>query len=953
MSQPRRLPAGGRIDRARPLAFRYDGKAYQGFAGDTLASALIANGVDVVARSFKYRRPRGIYSAGVEEPNALMRVGQGGRATPNLRATEVALYDGLEASSVNVFPSARFDLGAVVGLAAPALPAGFYYKTFFASPWLWNRVWEPLLRQVAGWGRVADAPDPDSYERVEAHAETVVVGGGPAGLEAALAAAEAGGRVILADEGEALGGMLLDDPDRARLDELTAKLRAMANVRLMARTTVTGFYDGRYLIGLERVTDHLATAPAGLPRQRVWHIRAGRVVLATGAHERPLVFPGNDRPGVMLAGAVRRYLRRYAVAPGRRCVIFTNNDSAYGTALDLQDAGQAVAAIVDVRPGSDDPRAVAAAARGLRIEWGGAVVGVGAFRRVRFVDVRAADGGKTRIPCDLVAVSGGFSPAVHLFSQAQGKLLYDDALACLKPGDRPAGVEVAGSAAGGQALRDCVGGIAPCWRIPGTGKAFVDLQNDTTAADVALAAREGFRSVEHMKRYTLAGFGTDQGKTGNLNALAILAQETGRTVGEVGVTTFRAPYTPVTFAAMAGPDRGALFDPVRQTAMHDRHVAGGAVFEDVGQWKRPRYYPRPGEDMDAAVRRECAAVREAVGMLDASTLGKIDIQGPDAAEFLNRVYINGWKTLAVGRVRYGVMCHEDGMVFDDGTTARLAENRYLMTTTSGGAAGVLDHLEDYLQTEWPDLRVRLASVTEQWATVAIQGPKARAVLAALTPGLDLAADAFPMLTWRDATVAGLSARVFRISFTGELSYEVNVPWLHGAALWDAVAAAGATHGIAPYGTEAMHVLRAEKGFVVVGHETDGTVTPLDLGMGRMVSTKKDFIGRRSLDRPAMRAPGRLQLVGLLAEGGAVLAEGSQLVAAGDALKPPPVAMQGYITSSYWSVALGRPICLALVKDGAGRHGERIEAALPGRAVGVEICAPVFLDPEGRRLDGDA
>jgi len=989
-----RVGEGSVVDRSRVLRFRFNGREYSGHPGDTLASALLANGVRLVARSFKYHRPRGIVAAGVEEPNALVQLGRGPASTPNLKATEIPLHEGLEAASVNCFPSLDHDVGAVNARLARLMPAGFYYKTFFGSPRLWHHVLEPAIRRAAGWGRAPAGEDPDAYERINAHCDVLVVGAGPAGIMAARAAAEAGARVILADENEALGGSLLDR--RISLGGMSgpawvsAQIGALAGrVRLLPRTTVFGYYDGNYLAALERCEGDAV-------RQRLWHLRAGAVVLATGAHERPLVFANNDRPGVMLAGAVQAYLNRWGVLAGRRLVLFTNNDRAYEAVLEARAAGAASALVVDARPAPEGPLVQAAREQGIEVLAGQAVVdteGGAALRAVRIAALDA-DRGRTagtarRIACDLLAVSGGYSPAVHLHTQAGGRLVYDEASACFRPGPIAQAARSAGGCNGAFTLaaafeegRDAGRAAAPgagvpapqielpatdelraeppmpLWLVPGRGegahlgKHFVDLQNDTSAADIHLAAQEGFESVEHMKRYTLAGFGTDQGKTSNINALAILAGRLGLPVGEVGTTTFRPPYTPVTFAAMAGPDRGELFDPVRHTAMQAEHRAAGAELEDVGQWRRPWYYPAPRETMASAVSRECRAVRSGVGMLDASTLGKIEIQGPDAAELLNRVYINRWDNLAAGRVRYGVMLGEDGMVLDDGTTARLDEHRYLMTTTTAGAARVLDHLEDYLQTEWPALRVRLTSVTEQWATVALAGPHSRKVLARLAPALDCSAAGFPFMSWRQAAVAGLPARVFRVSFTGELQYEINVPWQFGGALWEAVAAAGADLGICPYGTEAMHVLRAEKGFIIVGQDTDGAQTPADLGMSRMVSTAKDFIGRRSLARADCLREDRQQLVGLLGPAsGLVIAEGTQLVLPGTAADPPPVPMHGFVTSSYWSDALGRNICLALVAAGRRRHGETLHAAAPQGAVPVTLCDPVFYDPEGRRRDG--
>ena len=963
MTQPFRLPTGGRIDRDRTLRFRFEGQEYGAHPGDTLASALLANGVRLVARSFKFHRPRGIFAAGPEEPSALVQIG----AEPNRRATDVALFEGLVASSQHAWPRLGFDLAAAVGWLAPLFPAGFYYKIFFRSPALWRRLWEPFLRRMAGLGRAPGEPDLARYDKTHTHCDVLVVGAGPAGLAAALAAGKSGARVILAEADRELGGALLRRSDQAEagwLAKTEAELATLPETRVLTDTTVFGRYDGNYLMAAERG-----------PHNRLWHIRAHRVVLASGAIERPLVFPGNDRPGVMLASAVETYLNRYAVAPGRRAALFTNNDDAYHAAAALKAAGVAIAAIVDLR--AESGAAARARVDGASIYPGHAVIGTKGRRSLRSVTIRPLAGGvATRIVCDLLAVSGGWNPAVHLFSQAQGQLRYDETLAAFVPDSSDVAIEPVGAARGSFDLAAClaegaeagaraavacgfaVAELAPpeiapsieapsqaLWLVPGGDggrKSFVDLHNDVTAADIALAAREGFSAIEHVKRWTTLGMGTDQGKTGNVTGLALLSQTLDRAIADTGTTTFRPPYVPVGFGLLAGRERGRFYDPVRVTPMHDWHVAAGAVFEDVGQWKRPRYYPRAQgtmiETMDEAVRRECLAARDGVALLDASTLGKIEVSGPDAARFLDRLYVNRWQSLPIGRCRYGVMCRDDGMVFDDGVGTRLAADRFFVTTTTGNAGAVLDWFEEWLQTEWTDLDVFCTSLTEEFANLTLVGPNSRDVLAALAPSLDFAA--FPFMTMREADIAGIPARIFRVSFSGELSYEINVPSAAGLALWERLIEAGAT----PYGTEAMHVLRAEKGYFMVGQETDGSVTPIDLGLA---VKEEDFLGRRSLSRIDTARPDRKQLVGVLPDDpNTVLAEGAQLIAA-----PGSTAMLGHVTSSYFGARVGRGFALALVAGGRSRHGEPVWAWHAGTTIATRLCAPIFYDSENRRRDG--
>ncbi|WP_369362864.1 sarcosine oxidase subunit alpha family protein [Streptomyces sp. CG4] len=940
-----RLRQGGRVDRGTVLRFTVDGRRLTGHPGDTVASAMLANGLVEVAPSLYRGRPRGIVSAGVEEPNALLQLA-GSCSESMLPATTVELYDGLSATT------------------------------------------------LSGMGRLDPTPDPAVYDKKYVHTDVLVIGAGPAGLAAAAAAAGSGARVILVDDRPEPGGSLLSGLDWA--DEVHAALDAAPEVVVLRRTTAFGSYDDNYVLALQRRTDHLgADAPReSVSRQRLWHIRARQVVLATGAHERPLVFAGNDRPGVMLAGAVRTYLNRYGVAAGSRAVVATTNDSAYDTVADLHAAGIDIAAVVDARPELSRRAREVAAATGVRVLAGSAVADTAGEGRITSVTVRGIDadgrltGAAEAFDCDLLAVSGGWSPVVHLHSQRQGRLRWDSGRAAFVPDGTVRQQQVVGAARGTYTFDGCVaegaraGAVAATeagfpvpvpttsyedvrpevralWLVPGVDDGwdthFVDLQRDVTVADVLRSTGTGMRGVEHVKRYTSLGTANDQGKTSGVNAIGVIAEALGGSVGEIGTTAYRAPYTPVAFAALAGRQRGELFDPERTTAMHHWHVAHGAVFEDVGQWKRPRYYPRPGEDMDTAVARECRAARAGVAFMDASTLGKIEIRGADAGEFLNRVYTNAFKKLTPGMARYGVMCKPDGMIFDDGVTLRLDEDRYFMTTTTGGAAAVLDWLEEWLQTEWPELDVHCTSVTEQWATVAVVGPRSRQVVAQLAPDVDLSNEAFPFMAFRETTLAsGIPARICRISFSGELAYEINVCAWYGQAVWEEVYAIGRPYDITPYGTETMHVLRAEKGYIIVGQDTDGTVTPQDAGMSWVVSKQKDFIGKRSHSRADTSRGDRKQLVGLLpADRRTRLPEGTQLVAPGVPITPGsgPVPMLGHVTSSYHSPALGRPFALALVADGRARIGETLLAAVGEALVPVEVADSVLYDPEGTKRDG--
>ncbi|GGG70778.1 sarcosine oxidase subunit alpha [Kocuria dechangensis] len=968
--QSHRLPAervaAPGLDRSTPVRFTVDGQELTGYAGDTLASALLAAGRIACGDSMYLGRPRGILAAGVEEPNALVKVAA--RSTTDvdesmLPATTVELTEGLSAT--------------------------------------WLR----------GLGQLDPAKDEAYYDHKHVHTDVLVVGAGPAGLAAAREAARSGARVILMDEQPAAGGSLLSGrgetidglPAHEWVQQTLAALEAEPEVTVLHRTTAFGNYDSNYVVAVQRRTDHLGTAPgAGISRERIWHVRARQVVLATGAHERPIVFANNDRPGVMLASAARTYLNRWAVAAGTRVVVATTNDSAYTLVADLAAAGVEVAAVVDSRTELGDAATATAGTTGVALFTGSAVVdtaGDGENGRLSEVTISGIDesgrltGPTTTVEADLLAVSGGWSPVVHLHSQRQGKLTWDERLAAFVPAAPVRDQHTAGSVNGTTDLAWCLteGALAgteaatragfevqprtpqadseesapvrPLWLVPGPDGEpsdwthhFVDLQRDQTVADVLRSVGAGMRSVEHVKRYTSISTANDQGKTSGVTAIGVIAAAlNNEDLGGIGTTTYRAPYTPVAFTALAGRRRGELFDPARVTSIHPWHVAHGALFEDVGQWKRPWYYPQPGEDMDAAVLRECAAVREGVGFMDATTLGKIEIRGADAGEFLNRVYTNAFKKLKPGMGRYGVMCTPDGMVFDDGVTLRLDEDRYFMTTTTGGAAKVLEWLEEWSQTEWPELDVVFTSVTEQYTTVAVVGPKSRAVIAKLAPELDVSNEAFPFMAFRETVLAsGIPARVCRISFSGELAFEINVSSWYGLSVWEDVAAAGEEFGITPYGTETMHVLRAEKAFPIVGQDTDGTVTPQDLGMDWVVSKTKDFIGRRSYDRPSATSDDRKQLVAVLPVDTTFrLPEGAQLVEAGTPITPEegPVPMVGHVTSSYRSAALDRTFGLALVENGRNRIGETLQAPLDGQLVDVVIAEPVLYDPEGNRRDG--
>ncbi len=989
------------VDETRKLSFIFNGKKLYGYKGDTLASALLSNDIHLVGRSFKYHRPRGIMTSGSEEPNAILQIGNDDALTdPNVRATEIELYDGLICNSQNCWPSVKFDIGGINNFLSPLLPAGFYYKTFMWPASFWEK-YEYFIRKSAGLGKSPKKQDPDMYDHRYMHCDILIVGGGVSGLIAAKIASDDNKKVLLLEDKELLGGSLIyDDNDISKIDnqkssewlkKLIENIKNDKNIIIKTRTSLAAYHNYNFLLARQNLTDHLSVNDrSNKIRQRLYKIRAKKVIIATGAIERPQVFHNNDRPGIMLASAVKKYIDYYGVRCGLENVIFTNNDSAYETALSLYKSGTKLNAIIDIRDNSSSEIVNKVKSLGIQIYWNHTVVNTKGYKRINKITIMKLNdkgndvvGKKIELNCDCLAISGGWTPMVHLFTQSGGKLKFDNKDNIFVPDKTNLNQLSIGSAKGDFELDDVLKNSikdtkkflqiensnfdkidVKCskekekkniWLLPSDKplsktKPFLDYQNDSTAKDIKLALREGFKSIEHVKRYTTTGMGTDQGKLANMHALGIVADTTNTNMGDLGTTTFRPPYTPLTFGTIVGRNVGQFFDIFRKTPIHDWHVDNNAKFENVGQWKRAWYYPKDGESMHDAVQRESKAARESSGILDASTLGKIDIQGTDANEFLNRIYTNAWSKLQIGKCRYGLMLNEDGMVYDDGVTTKLGENHYLMTTTTGGAANVMSKLEDYLQTEWPELDVFLTSVTDHYATASVCGPNAKKIINKIFKNLDLSDESFPHMSFKEVKLDNINCRIMRISFTGELSYEINVEASYGKYIWEKCIGAGKEFNITPYGTETMHLLRAEKGFIIVGQDTDGTMTPVDLQMDWIISKKKyDFIGKRSLYRSDTIREDRKQLVGLLTDDpNEILEEGAQIVK--DENKKP-VNMLGHVTSSYFSPTLKKSIALAVLKEGKKLKGQKLLVPMIDKTIKVTVSDTVFLDKENERING--
>ena len=1000
MSKNLRVKTSKFVDETYRVSFKFNGSRYYGYKGDTLASALLANDIHLVGRSFKYHRPRGIMTSGSEEPNAIVQLhNNSDRTEPNVRATEIEIYEGLEASSQNCWPSVNFDIGGINNLLSPLLPAGFYYKTFMWPASFWEK-YEYFIRKSAGLGKSPTTPDPDIYEHEYIHCDVLIVGAGISGIMAAKTAAKNGLKTLLVDEKPNLGGSTIyqnsehfkinNQNSGSWLEKEINEIKKIDNLDIRIRTSVAAFHGYNFLLARENLTDHLPIEQRkNKTRQKLLKIRAKKVITATGSLERPLIFDNNDRPGILLSSAIKRYADLFGVACGEKNIFLTNNDSAYESAISLIQKGIKVEAIVDNREEIESKLLYEVEKNNIKVFKGFTIVNTNGYKKINKVslmklskDGQKVIGSKINLSCDCLGVSGGWTPAVHLFTQSGGKLKFREEDQVFIPNKYSSEQISIGACNGDLTLEDIFENtpkylkeflnvkktdydnvevfssenkskrniwLLPSDKILGKTKSFVDYQNDATAKDIKLALREGFRSIEHVKRYTTTGMGTDQGKLGNMHALGIISETAGTKMGEHGTTTFRPPYTPLTFGTIVGRNVGEYFDVFRKTPMHEWHLKNKAEFENVGQWKRAWYYPKNNENMFEAVQRESKAARESAGILDASTLGKIDIQGTDASEFLNRVYTNAWSKLAVGKCRYGLMLNEDGMVYDDGVTTRLGENHYIMTTTTGGAANVLGKLEDYLQTEWPELDVYLTSVTDHFATISVCGPNSKKIISNVIPDLDLSDENFPHMSFKNTKIGKINCRVMRISFTGEHSYEINIQANYANSVWEKCMEVGKDFNITPYGTETMHLLRAEKGFIIVGQDTDATMTPIDLQMDWIVSKKKyDFIGKRSLYRSDTIKDDRKQLVGLLTDNpNEILEEGAQIVAD---VNKSPIEMLGHVTSSYYSPNLKKSIALGVVRGGKNMMGKKLIIPMENKTINVTVADPVFLDKENKRLN---
>ena len=996
MSQNFRLEKEGLINRSKKISFKFNGKSFFGYEGDTLASALIANGVHLVGRSFKYHRPRGFFGAGVDDPYALVQLIRNNESIPNVKATEQELFEGLEAKSVNCWPNVNFDIGGINNFLRIFLPAGFYYKTFMWPKSFWYKIYEPFIRKAAGFGVVSHEPDKERYEHKYEYCDLLITGSGPSGLASAYSAAKNGAKVILAEDKPRFGGSLLtsdvnigNESGKEWADKIITELKGMPNVVVKNRAQVFGYYDHNMLVMSERLTEHLPKSDKFTPKQKLWYIRAKEVVISSGSIERPLVFGNNDTPGVLLSSAAKEYMKVYGVLVGKKPIIFTNNDSAYETAIEFKKNG-VDPIVLDSRKELSSDLIKEAKSLGINIKFEYVVVNANGYRKVKSADIAKISDDKTtlgkieNIVCDCICVSGFWTPTIHLASQSGGKTKFNEEIDAFIPSKSKQNETTVGSANGIFNLQDSLNTSFETgynlskkitkednklsvptvvekksskhdkfWCVPlpkgKKYKRFLDFQNDVAVSDIEIAIREGYRSIEHVKRYTTLGMATDQGKTSNLNGLQLVSNIENKLVPEVGHTTFRPPYTPVSIGAIVGREVGKHSKPTRKSPMHSWHKKNNAVFVDAGLWLRPRFYKRGNETLFDASKREAENVRKNVGVCDVTTLGKIDVKGPDAAEFLNRVYTNAWLKLPVGKARYGVMLREDGIVMDDGTTTRVSENHYHMTTTTAQAANVLSHLEYYLQIVWPELNVNVVSTTEQWAGAAIAGPKSRELLQKLFPDTDCSNEGLPFMGFIETKLFGVYARIFRISFSGELAYEVNVESDYGNFMWEKIIEIGNEFKIQPYGTEALSTLRIEMGHVA-GSELDGRTTPFDTSLDGLLSKKKDFIGKRSMQKEAFISSKREKIVGVVPlDKKTSIPEGSYIVKDANTKLPNPKL--GHVSASCWSVEYNNPFSLAIIKDGKNMIGQKLFALSPlkNKSIPVEIVSSHYVDPKGERV----